>query len=223
MTEYDILLRAVAALLAGGVVGLERTYRGRAAGLRTFSLVALAAAILVAMAEYAADWTKPGTGDPTRVIQGIVTGIGFLGAGVIIKEGYSVRGLTTAASVWVAAAIGSVFGAGLFVTGSAVTVLAWSALEVLRLVENRIPVHLLVHCMVAFKRGDPPSDAELRALVGRCGLAVGEIAYRLDGTADCVEYELALSSTDAGAMHSLERTLLADPRVRDFRIAPTRD
>src|SRR5205085_1783509 len=110
--------RAGAAIVAGGVIGLERAYRGRAAGMRTNALVAFAAALLVGLSEHAGPWAIAGA-DPTRVIQGIVTGIGFLGAGVIVKEGFSVRGLTTAASVWVVAAIGIVFGAGLYIAGTA--------------------------------------------------------------------------------------------------------
>src|SRR5256885_4695335 len=106
MSELDILLRMFAAMAAGALIGLERSYRGRAAGLRTYTLVALGASLLVASVQYAANWAPVGTGDPTRVVQGIVTGIGFLGAGVIIREGFSVRGLTTAASIWAIAVIG---------------------------------------------------------------------------------------------------------------------
>ena len=94
MLDYELLLRPLAALLAGALVGLERSYHGRAAGLRTYALVCLGSALLVALAEELTRGPAGGLGDSTRVIQGIVTGIGFLGAGVIVKEGFSVRGLT---------------------------------------------------------------------------------------------------------------------------------
>src|SRR6202140_4040307 len=110
MLEYELLLRPMAALLAGALVGLERSYRGRAAGLRTYALVCLGSALLVVLAEELSRDPAGGLGDSTRVIQGIVTGIGFLGAGVIVKEGFSVAGLTTAASVWAISAAGVVFG-----------------------------------------------------------------------------------------------------------------
>ncbi len=125
MTEWDIFARACAAIVAGGLIGLERAYRGRAAGMRTNALVAFGAALLVGVAEYAGPPLDAGNRDPTRVIQGIVTGIGFLGAGVIVKEGFSVRGLTTAASVWVVSAIGILFGAGLYRVGAAATAIVW--------------------------------------------------------------------------------------------------
>src|ERR1700681_2775382 len=118
MTEWDVTARMVAALLAGGLIGLERTYHGRAAGLRTYALVAFGSALLVAATQYDLVGATHGGGDPTRVIQGIVTGVGFLGAGVIVKEGFSVRGLTTAASIWVVSSVGVAMGAGLFLTGA---------------------------------------------------------------------------------------------------------
>src|SRR5205814_3702900 len=117
MLEHELLLRPLAALLAGALVGLERSYRGRAAGLRTYALVCLGSALLMVLSEQLTRGTTGGAGDSTRVIQGIVTGIGFLGAGVIIKEGFSVRGLTTAASIWVISAVGVVIGAGYYLLG----------------------------------------------------------------------------------------------------------
>src|SRR5262245_27729973 len=105
MDERDILLRVGAALLAGGLLGFERTFHARVAGVRTYALVSLGSALLVAVAHIGNISVTTGFGDPTRVIQGIVTGIGFLGAGVIVKEGFTIHGLTTAASIWVVAAI----------------------------------------------------------------------------------------------------------------------
>ena len=139
MNEWDVTARMLAALAGGGLIGLERTFRGRAAGLRTYALVALGSAMLVAATQYDLVSATHGGGDPTRVIQGIVTGIGFLGAGVIVKEGFSVRGLTTAASIWVASAIGVVIGAGLFLSGAAAVTLTLVALALLRRIEDRLP------------------------------------------------------------------------------------
>src|SRR6476646_6598778 len=112
MNEWEAIVRTIAALAAGGAIGLERTYPGRAAGLRTYALVSFGSALLVAGGLYELFSHPNESGEVTRIIQGIVTGIGFLGAGVVIKEGFSVRGLTTAASIWVASAIGVVIGAG---------------------------------------------------------------------------------------------------------------
>ncbi len=223
MTELDILLRTGAAMLAGGLIGLERSYRGRAAGLRTYTLVALGASILVAATEYAAGWAAPGTGDPTRVVQGIVTGIGFLGAGVIIREGFSVRGLTTAASIWVIAAIGVVFGGGLFKVGAAATLGSWIALELLRQVESRLPVHSLVHCDVTFARNVAWDESMLRAFVERHGFTIGEMSYTLDGPTQTLGYELVMWSQDTQASCKLEHGLRSETGVLGYRINPGRD
>ena len=107
--------RLLAAILAGGLIGLERSFRGRPAGFRTHTLVCLASAVLMLVPDY--EWqlaqlnaTDSIRMDPTRMAQGIMTGIGFLGAGVIFKEGITVRGLTTAASIWITAALGILIG-----------------------------------------------------------------------------------------------------------------
>jgi putative Mg2+ transporter-C (MgtC) family protein len=113
MTEEHlaILIHLGTALLAGTLIGLERTFHGRPAGFRTHALVCLASSLLMLLTLYQEQWGGKLSHetvrlDPTRMAQGIMTGIGFLGAGVIFKEGLSVRGFTTAASIWITAAIG---------------------------------------------------------------------------------------------------------------------
>src|SRR5689334_17630811 len=100
----EISLRLAAALLIGGFIGLERSYHGRPAGFRTHALVCLSTSLLMLLTVYETRWfTGIAAGritlDPTRIAQGIMTGIGFLGAGTILKDGLTVRGLTTAASI----------------------------------------------------------------------------------------------------------------------------
>jgi len=114
MTEHDLLLRPLLALVAGGLVGLERSFHGRAAGLRTYALVSFASALLVGVAQSLSPAPGDGNTNVARVIQGIVTGIGFLGAGVIVhhEQGKRIHGLTSAACVWLTACIGIVCGAG---------------------------------------------------------------------------------------------------------------
>src|SRR5439155_8403020 len=107
---WSLCQHLIVALAAGGLIGLERSYHGRPAGFRTHTLVCLASSALMLITVYQQQWF-PGTVtqrvnlDPTRMAQGIMTGIGFLGAGVIFKEELTVRGLTTAASIWITAAI----------------------------------------------------------------------------------------------------------------------
>ena len=114
-------MRLASALAAGSLIGLERSVHGRPAGFRTHALVCLASALLMLVTAYQWEWLGVTAAnedsfrtDPTRMAQGIMTGIGFLGAGVIFKEGLTVRGLTTAASIWITAAIGILYGVGFF-------------------------------------------------------------------------------------------------------------
>src|ERR1043165_2155601 len=116
--DFDMFFRLVVALGAGAMIGYERSYHGRPAGFRTHALVCMASSLLMLVTVYEAHWVRASVDklqiDPTRMAQGIMTGIGFLGAGVIIKEGLSVRGLTTAASIWITSAIGILMGTGLY-------------------------------------------------------------------------------------------------------------
>ncbi len=223
MNEWDVTGRMLAALAGGGLIGLERTFRGRAAGLRTYALVALGSAMLVAATQYDLVAATHGGGDPTRVIQGIVTGIGFLGAGVIVKEGFSVRGLTTAASIWVASAIGVVIGAGLFLSGAAAVALTLIALALLRRIEDRLHVQNFVHCTVSFRRDRIPDEDWLRQLVRRFGFVITERSYRLDDESQRFEYRTVMWSVDPEGSHLLQQSLLSEPDVVEFRISPSRD
>ena len=110
MTLQEILLRVLAALLTGFTIGFERQWRHKMAGLRTNILVALGACFYVILSVQLTQQT----GDVTRIIGQVVTGIGFLGAGIIFREGANIHGLTTAATVWCSSAIGCMAGAGFF-------------------------------------------------------------------------------------------------------------
>eukprot|EP01037_Dinobryon_pediforme_P046241 gene46241-59384_t len=112
--DWSVDLFVLAHILGGAtlglVIGYERSYHGRAAGMRTYALVAMSTTLLTLVTSLPHSWVPAfaqtaGTSDPTRVIQGILTGIGFLGSGVILKEGLSIRGLSTSASIWLTATI----------------------------------------------------------------------------------------------------------------------
>jgi putative Mg2+ transporter-C (MgtC) family protein len=143
LSWFDIVLRLVLAGVLGGAVGLERELREREAGLRTHLLVSVGAALFTLVSAYAWKDFEFGfqsgvTFDPTRIAAQIVTGIGFLGAGAIIRQGLSVRGLTTAATLWVVAAIGMASGAGYWEAAVVTTVLVLLSLWPLRIVAHRV-------------------------------------------------------------------------------------
>ncbi len=158
LDEVHVVLRLAVAAGLGAAVGFERELRDREAGMRTHLLVALGSCLFTLISAYGFhDFLASGDtvvrADPSRIAAQIVTGIGFLGAGAIIREGLSVRGLTTAGSLWVVAAIGMAIGAGFYWAGAATTVLTLFALGPLRILahfviervrpeENRVVVEL---------------------------------------------------------------------------------
>jgi putative Mg2+ transporter-C (MgtC) family protein len=137
ITEIDIVIRLCLAFLGGGIIGFERSYRRQVAGLRTHILIALGAASLMLLSIWIPQNFSE-RGDPGRIAAQVVSGIGFLGAGAIIRLGSNIRGLTTAASLWLTAAIGLTIGAGMFVTALTAEVLALVTLFVLHKVEEKI-------------------------------------------------------------------------------------
>jgi putative Mg2+ transporter-C (MgtC) family protein len=143
LAAWEILVRLAAAAALGSVIGFERELREREAGFRTHMLVSVGAALFTLVSAYA--WrdfafsqASGVTFDPTRIAAQIVTGIGFIGAGAIIRQGLSVRGLTTAATLWMVAAIGMACGAGFYWAGVIATAIALVGLGPLRVVSQRI-------------------------------------------------------------------------------------
>ena len=227
--EYlEIVFRIAAALAAGGLIGLERSHRGRPAGFRTHALVCLASSLLMLVTVYESHW-MPKTAaanvvlDPTRMAQGIMTGIGFVGAGAIIKEGFTVRGLTTAASIWVTAAIGILTGIGFYFAAVVGTVLVLATLSTFRWIEARLPTESYAIFTVRFKREAALSEAVLRELVESTGFSLHNLSYRLHGEAGQFEYRMVLRTVDTGNARLLSERLSAEPSVLEFRIAPTGD
>jgi putative Mg2+ transporter-C (MgtC) family protein len=142
LPDSDIALRLLAATVLSGIIGLERERGERAAGLRTHALVGLGSCLVMIVSAFGfEDWHySPGALDPSRIAAQVVSGIGFLGAGVIIfqRDGGAVRGLTTAASVWVVAAIGLAVGGGMYVTAAAATAITLLILAGLKPLERRV-------------------------------------------------------------------------------------
>ena len=143
LSWIEVILRVVLAAVLGGAIGLERELRDREAGLRTHLLVSVGAALFTMVSAYAwTDWrfsTEEGlVFDPTRIAAQVVTGIGFLGAGAIIRQGLSVKGLTTAATLWVVAAIGMAAGVGYYEAALVTTALVLVSLWPLRILAYRL-------------------------------------------------------------------------------------
>ncbi|MCC6406154.1 MAG: MgtC/SapB family protein [Planctomycetes bacterium] len=224
----QMLLRLAVALLVGGAIGLERSYHGRPAGFRTHALVCLSTALLMLITVFEDQWVPMRDDlrmmlDPTRMAQGIMTGIGFLGAGAILKEGATVRGLTTAASIWMTAAIGILVGIGFYFPAIVAALLTLGTLSVFRWIEARLPMQFYAHFVVRFAREQVLPENDLRALVAMHDFTIAHLNYRLDAREGFFEYRMVIRSQRAENVRTLTETLKQLPSVMQFRISPTGD
>lgn len=223
-----IFVDLTAALLAGGIIGLERSFHGRPAGFRTHTLVCLASSLLMLVTLYQWQWL-PGVPldtvrtDPTRMAQGIMTGIGFLGAGVIFKEGLSVRGLTTAASIWITAAIGILLGIGFYAPAVLATAFTIGTLSFFRWIEAKLPSHYYAHHFVRFDRSNVMPEPELRAFLEQNGFTVANMSYRVSDDRLSFEYRMVIRTFNPENLSALAVSLRQLETVRAFRISPTGD
>ena len=226
--SLTILLHLVLALAAGGLIGLERTYHGRPAGFRTHALVCTASSLLMLLTLYQWDLLagvprETIRVDPTRMAQGIMTGIGFLGAGVIIKEGLTVRGLTTAASIWITAAIGILIGIGFYFPAGIATVLTLGTLSVFRWIEQKMPALYYSRLEVRFRRHEAPPEAAMRALIEQHGFSVANPSYALKNDGQLFEYAMVIRTSRHDDTRRLAEDLSANAKVLEFRITPAGD
>ena len=229
LQEYlEIAVRLGSALVIGGFIGLERSYHGRPAGFRTHTLVCMTSAALMLVTVYESQWFVTGqlervVVDPTRMAQGIMTGIGFVGAGAIMKDGLSVRGLTTAASIWITAAIGILVGIGFYFPAGLVAALTLGTLSAFRWIENRMPTQFYAHFMVRFQRNGAMPEYELRRVVADHGFSIANLNYRLTGEGKHFEYRMVVRTLNQDNLRALSETLNASQSVLEYRIAPTGD
>ena len=148
-----------------------------------------------------------------------MTGIGFLGAGVIVREGLSVRGLTTAASLWITAAIGILAGAGFYsavLMGSVITI---GILTVFRKVESRMPLQIFANNTIVFGRDNYLSESEIRELHSINGFSVANMSRRLTEKGEQLEYRMTVRTMDRGNVEKLSETLLGLTSIVEFDIS----
>lgn len=170
--NFVVFLNILGALLLGFLVGYERSYRGRAAGMRTYGLVCMASCALTVIGGYPDFWFgghelsaafNPAVPpDPTRVIQGIVTGVGFIGAGVIMKEGFNISGLATAASIWTVSAIGIMVGVGFYGAAMTLALLSAACMMWVSRLEQILPSRHAIALVMRFTQGFEPREDVLR-------------------------------------------------------------
>lgn len=213
---------AIGAIL-GGIIGYERDRHGRPVGLRTHTIVAMAAATFMVLSAWFAYYQGYEVGgivdvDGSRIAASVVSGIGFLAGGAILRTGLSVQGLTTAAGLWLVTAIGMCAGAGMFMVATAVTLMGMLALTVLRRFEDKaddITRHRVTLTVAA-----PPTA--IIADLQRLGATVRELAYEHERANDepLRRLELDLALPDRVSLTLIVNALEAHPDIRRFRVEP---
>lgn len=190
-------LRLLVAAILGALVGLEREIHERPAGMRTHLLVSLGSAGFTVLS--IAAFTAPGA-DPGRIAAQIVSGIGFLGAGAILKEGATVRGLTTAASLWAVAAVGMAAGAGAWVIAITVTAIAIISLWPLRLVTERMIGRERHQVQIRLWAADPAAIGRLVSVIATERGTIAHLATKGTGGGRLeVDLEVRTADVESGA------------------------
>jgi len=213
MPILDVFIRIIVAAVLGGAIGIEREIREHTAGFRTHILVAVGAAAFTLASSYGLDGTDF---DPNRISAQVVTGIGFLGAGAIIRYGATVRGLTTAASLWTVAALGLLTAQGFFSAALITTAVVIVSLYLLRLIEDRLiypRVGRLMAVRVRFQRAGYTPLAQLFAVLQAAHVVVKEVAVEPgEDDSDTVHLLLKLPRTLSTAKLTAMMTELTDVR-----------
>lgn len=227
VTNGLLLLHLLGATAVGLLLGYERSYHGRAAGMRTYALVCVASTLLTVINGYPEQWygglsTTPAAADPTRVVQGIMTGIGFLGAGVIIKDGFTIRGLSTAASIWMTAAIGVIIGVGFYGAALSATVVALFSMAGLGRLEKALPHQTTLHLSLVYLHDQVPSSDEIRERMKVHGFEIIDWTFHYSEGKKQFQYDLVLQAFGPSRSHSLVGDLSQTQEIVEFRLAPSR-
>ena len=233
MVEVNLLifLYLAGALALGLLLGYERAYHGRAAGMRTYGIVCMASTALTVFCGYPGFWWGGGHAplaiDPTRVIQGIVTGVGFLGAGVIMKEGLNISGLTTAASIWASSAIGVLVGLGFFAAAIMLTLLLLALMMWAPKLEARLPSRRAMGVVLGFKPGFEPHESVLKTTIREWGYLVAEGSLNITATQQAVHWNFVMvalkSHPEPNSLFELSRRLREVVGVDTLQISHARN
>jgi putative Mg2+ transporter-C (MgtC) family protein len=228
-----MLMHMAGAMVLGMILGYERAYHGRAAGMRTYALVCMASCAVTVLVAFPQQWfgghladALPPFTDPTRVIQGVVTGIGFLCAGVIMREGMNISGLTTAASIWAAAALGIVVGMGFYFAAITLALLCASLMLWGAKLESRLPSHPAISVTI---RGAPQrhfEQAELAAFAQKLGYRFAPGSLSIESRDQCEEWRFvctAMRNYKSATLTRFSSRLSELPGLAEYRVTHARN
>lgn len=209
--DLEVIEYTAIALLLGWVVGYERVFRGRAAGTQVYCLVSMACCALTAATGLSPHWfgrPEMASGASTTALVGcLLTGIGFLGAGIIMRNGTNVRGLTTAASIWATSAIGILVGIHFLLAAVGLTAFFVAAMVLLPKVEGVLPGRAAMMVTLRYREGEHPEEEKINAFLGERGFSMQ--AETLSVSFDGSRYLLEFVTTASGRNrhHLLGRTV----------------
>lgn len=227
MEEYlTITIRLLISLFIGSVIGFERTYNGRPAGLRTHTLVCMSSCLLMLFSVFQWDLLKDAPFeiirvDPSRMAQGIMTGIGFLGAGVIMKERFTIRGLTTAASIWITASIGIIMGLGFYFPAAITAVLTLIVLSFFGWFERKLPARKYGRLILRFKNDQDLSKDEIYSIIEKNNFKGTYFSYYLKDEGKFVQFEMTIRTNNTANFDKLSETLRSLDNINEYSIIST--
>jgi putative Mg2+ transporter-C (MgtC) family protein len=230
--NLNAIFNIIAALFLGLLVGYERSYRGRAAGMRTYGLVCMSSCALIVLGAHPETWYGGRAVetlryvDPSRIIQGITTGIGFLGAGVIMRDGLNISGLTTAASIWTVSAVGVLVGVGFY--GAAITVSVMSTVFMMwgAKIENFLPTRHAVSVTLLFNKDVDLTEADISRLIHSQGYMVADGSFSVDQRDGQLEWRFVAISrgkNKSASLVKLSEGLKQAEGIQDFKVAHARN
>jgi len=229
--NINIFLNILGALLLGMLVGYERSYHGRAAGMRTYGLVSTASAALTVITGYPEFWygghvAVVSSADPTRVIQGIVTGVGFLGAGIIMKDGFNISGLTSAASIWASSVIGILIGVGFYAASILLAISSAICMMWGPKLESWLPSRQAVSVLLRYEAGFTPNVETLRSWLNERGFLYADGSLSVSQQNKQAEWHFVVLDTSyrkVPAIHLLASALDKFDGVDEFKLSHARN
>ncbi len=204
--EIELILKILLASALGGLIGLERELSGKEAGLRTNILIAIGSTLFTALSFKIVKLS--GSGDPTRIIAQVVTGVGFIGAGSIIRSKISVHGLTTAATIWTVSAIGVVIGSGFYLTAFLVTILLVFILNIFKHVSGHIKNKIKLSSFSLTTKNKLSIVTNIKNIVMECG--INHFEWSVKKVKSGYTIELSISSTDIKKKKFMEKIMEMD-------------
>jgi putative Mg2+ transporter-C (MgtC) family protein len=219
LTEFDMILRLAISFIAGAIIGFERSSKHQVAGLRTHILICIGATLLMLLSIWLPqEFNSSKTGDPGRIAAQVVSGIGFLGAGAILRLGNNVRGLTTAGSLWFAAALGLAIGGGMFIAAFVAEVLGLSTLWLLGKLEKRLFPSQRNKTLVIFYKEENPDTKKTLEILADFGIRMLSMDVNHDSKDKGAKLRLFVSLPISTDYSKLVKALKSATPIRRFEI-----